>query len=161
MFANVDYDIGDIVTLHGGIRYTDSKIDFQGCTADSDGTLGTGLQNLINFLRGLGGLPSITIPVGGCVTLDAATLTPGLVVNNLDEDNVSWRAGIDVKPSSDLLLYASVSKGYKSGSFPLLSASDTLQFNPVTQEAVIAYELGFKATVLGSHRPDQRRRLLL
>lgn len=148
VFANLDYDIVDYVTLHGGIRYTDTTIDFAGCTADRGFALGQGIQNLLNAVRGGAGLPPIAIPPDSCVTIDATTLTVGEVRRELDEDNVSWRAGIDYKPNPDTLLYASVSKGYKSGSFPLLSASDAAQFNPVTQEAVTAYELGAKLTVL-------------
>jgi iron complex outermembrane receptor protein len=147
VFANVDYNIGDKIVLHGGVRYTDTAIRFAGCTADLGFTLGQGIQNLVNFIRGGAGLRPIVIPAGTCVTIDASTLTVGEVRRTLKEDNVSWRAGLDYKPSSDLLLYVSASKGYKSGSFPILSASDANQFNPVTQESVIAYETGFKASL--------------
>ncbi|TCU58522.1 outer membrane receptor protein involved in Fe transport [Novosphingobium sp. PhB57] len=148
VFANLDYDIGDRITLHGGIRYTDTKIDFAGCTADRGFALGQGIQNLLNAIRGGAGLDPISIAPGACVTIDASTLTAVEVQDSLDEDNVSWRAGVDFKPSKDALLYASVSKGYKSGSFPLLSASDANQFAPVKQESVTAYEIGAKLTLL-------------
>ncbi|WP_218647409.1 TonB-dependent receptor [Sphingobium lactosutens] len=148
VFANLDYDIGDSITLHAGVRYTKTNIDFAGCTADRGNALGFGIENLVNFIRGTVNLPAIDIPTDGCVTIDGTTLTVGEVQRSLNEDNVSWRAGIDYKPSRDVLLYASVSKGYKSGSFPLLSASDANQFNPVTQESVTAYELGTKLTLL-------------
>ncbi|WP_374549192.1 TonB-dependent receptor [Sphingobium yanoikuyae] len=148
VFANLDYDIGDTVTLHGGVRYTKTNIDFAGCTADRGFALGQGIQNLVNFIRSGAGLAPISIAEDACVTIDGSTLTVGEVQRTLDEDNVSWRAGIDYKPSKDVLLYASVSKGYKSGSFPMLSASDANQFNPVTQESITAYEVGAKLTVL-------------
>ncbi|GFE77151.1 TonB-dependent receptor [Novosphingobium sp. TCA1] len=148
VFANLDYDIGEMITLHGGIRYTDTKIDFAGCTADRGFALGQGIQNLLNAIRGGAGLDPISIAPGACVTIDASTLTAVEVQNSLNEDNVSWRAGVDFKPSKDTLLYASVSKGYKSGSFPLLSASDANQFAPVKQESVTAYEIGAKLTLL-------------
>lgn len=148
VFANLDYDIGDSITVHGGVRYTKTNIDFAGCTADRGNALGLGIENLINFIRGGAGLAPIDIPTNGCVTIDGSTLTVGEVRKSLDEDNISWRGGVDYKPSRDVLLYASVSKGYKSGSFPLLSASDANQFNPVTQESVTAYELGAKLTLL-------------
>ncbi|MGH6747660.1 TonB-dependent receptor [Novosphingobium sp.] len=148
VFANLDYDIGDRITLHGGIRYTDTKIDFAGCTADRGFALGQGIQNLLNAIRGGAGLDPISIAPGACVTIDASTLTAVEVQDSLDEDNVSWRAGVDFKPSKNALLYASVSKGYKSGSFPLLSASDANQFAPVKQESVTAYEIGAKLTLL-------------
>ncbi|MDB5699496.1 MAG: tonB dependent receptor family protein [Alphaproteobacteria bacterium] len=152
VFGNVDYDLARNITLHAGVRYTDAKIDFNGCTYD-DGTpsgagLAPGFQALLNFIRGSVGLPPISIARGACVTIDGTILQPvPLVVKKLNEDNVSWRLGVDVKPSDDVLLYANVSRGYKSGSFPLLSASDVNQFNPVRQESVTAYEVGFKATL--------------
>ncbi|QBM75064.1 TonB-dependent receptor [Sphingomonas sp. AAP5] len=146
-FANVDYKLGDKVTLHGGIRYTDTSIDYAGCTADRGFALGQGIQNLLNFIRGGAGLAPIAIPANSCVTINSATLTVGEVRNRLSQDNISWRAGIDYKPSRDLLLYVSASRGYKSGSFPILSASDANQLRPVTQESVLAYEAGVKATL--------------
>jgi iron complex outermembrane receptor protein len=148
VFANLDYDLGDKITLHGGVRYTKTNIDFAGCTADRGFALGQGIQNLVNFIRGGAELAPISIAEGACVTIDGSTLTVGEVQRTLNEDNVSWRAGVDYKPSKDILLYASVSKGYKSGSFPMLSASDANQFNPVTQESITAYEVGAKLTVL-------------
>lgn len=148
VFGNLDYDVGEKITLHGGVRYTKTDIDFGGCTADRGFALGQGIQNLVNSIRGGAGLTPIAIPPGGCVTIDASTLTVGQVDRTLSEDNVSWRAGADFKPNKDTLLYASISRGYKSGSFPLLSASDANQFNPVTQESVTAYELGTKLTLL-------------
>ena len=77
------------------------------------------------------------------------TFTTGLVGKSLDETNTSWRTGVDWKPTKDTLLYVNVSKGYKSGSFPILSASTSTQLNPVTQESVLAYEAGFKLKTLG------------
>jgi len=147
VFANVDYDLNDLITLHAGIRYTDSTIDFSGCTRDTDGTLANLFTNLLGAIRGGAGLDPITINQGECVTFPGTTLVPGVVVDKLSEDNVSWRLGIDLKPDEDTLVYASVSEGYKSGSYPTLSATDAYQFNPVTQESVLAYEVGLKATM--------------
>lgn len=89
VFANLDYDIGDTIRLHGGVRYTKTNIDFAGCTADRGNALGLGIENLVNFTRVGVGLPSIDIPTDGCVTIDDATLTVGEVRKSLDEDNMS------------------------------------------------------------------------
>ena len=148
VFANLDYDIADTITLHAGVRYTATDIDFAGCTADRGYALGQGIQNLVNAIRDGAGLDPITIAPDSCVTIFADTLTVGEVRNSLNEDNISWRGGIDFKPNPDTMIYASVSKGYKSGSFPMLSASDSHQFDPVTQESVLAYEIGTKLTLL-------------
>ena len=53
-----------------------------------------------------------------------------------------------------MLSYANVSKGYKSGSIPAVNSSTSAQIEPVTQESVLAYEVGFKSTLL-----DDRMRL--
>jgi len=46
------------------------------------------------------------------------------------------------------MLYANVSKGFKAGSFPLIGASNSLQYIPAKQESVLAYEAGVKTTQL-------------
>jgi iron complex outermembrane recepter protein len=151
-FANLDFDVTSTITLHAGARYTDARIGFNGCTYD-DGTadgagLRLGIQALANLIRGSVGLPSIVVPVGGCIVLDGNTLAPvDPVRNRLNQKNVSWRGGVDYKPNDSTLMYFNVSRGYKSGSFPLLSATDVNQFNPVSQESVTAYELGGKVSL--------------
>jgi outer membrane receptor protein involved in Fe transport len=55
--------------------------------------------------------------------------------------------GVDFKPNDDLLFYANAAEGYKGGSFPVLGAATNVQYTPVTQESVLAYEAGFKASV--------------
>ena len=137
-FANIDYDVLPAVTLHAAARYTKADLAFSGCTGDSgDGALASAW----NHVFGTDALP------GQCVTL-SPTFTTGSVSKSLDQDNVSWRTGIDWKPADGALLYANVSKGYKSGSFPILSASVSSQLDPVSQESVLAYETGFKLTAL-------------
>lgn len=42
------------------------------------------------------------------------------------------------------LIYATVSRGFKAGSFPNINATTFASLQPVTQEAVTAYELGIK-----------------
>src|SRR3546814_6810997 len=68
--------------------------------------------------------------------------------DTLKEDNFSWRLGVNYKPNRDVLIYALASRGYKSGSFPTVPASTTAQFAPVSQESVMAYEIGTKISAL-------------
>jgi outer membrane receptor protein involved in Fe transport len=154
VFGNADYQIGKL-TLHGGARYTDSAIDFRGSTCDLDGGLAAGISTLLNVIRGGVGLAALpAVPQGGCVTIfdnpaQSNFLTTGIVSSRLHQHNVSWKGGVDFKPSRDTMLYVSISKGYKSGSYPLLSASGASQLDPVTQESLLSYEAGFKAALLG------------
>lgn len=144
VFGNVDFEVTDTIKLSAGARYTDSRNKFEGCTFDSgDGNGASVFGPLWDLLRG----SSIPIAPGGCLTVDA-NLTPTVVHDNLNEDNVSWRAGVEWKPASRTLFYANVSKGYKAGGFPSLGATSTAQFRPAKQESLLAYEAGFKTLLL-------------
>jgi outer membrane receptor protein involved in Fe transport len=148
-FVSGDYMVADNIKLYGGVRYARSDDKFNGCTADSgDGIAAEDFGFLQNFIRAGAGLPpNPAILPGGCITTNAA-FVPGLVRGALNQDNVSWRAGAEWTPASRLLVYANVSKGYKAGGFPDLAASLASQFSPASQESVLAYEAGFKATLL-------------
>jgi iron complex outermembrane recepter protein len=82
---------------------------------------------------------------GRCFSLNANNVPGGvLFTDTLRENNLSWRSGVDYKVAANSLLYANISRGYKAGSFPILAAATTSQFQPVTQESVTAYEGGLK-----------------
>ena len=139
-FASLTYKLTDTLSVQGAGRYTSENLDFNGCMADGGGPLGF----RIAFPPG--------IPPGGCLTLQANGQS-GLYTTPLDQNNVSWRGSVNWKITPDALLYANVTKGFKSGSFGTLPAVSYLQFKPVSQESVIAYETGFKATV-AQHKLD-------
>jgi outer membrane receptor protein involved in Fe transport len=136
-FANADYVFGP-VTAHAGIRYTKDKRSFAGCLADNGDGTGAALFNAI-----LGS----SIAPGGCLTV-LPSGSPGLVTQQLKEDNVSWRLGLDYQASLGILAYVNVSKGYKSGSYQDVNAAVFSQYAPATQESVLAYEAGIKASFL-------------
>jgi iron complex outermembrane recepter protein len=150
-FANVEYDIGKLTVKVGG-RYTKSRIDSSECGFDDSGSpINTGpLFYDILFGGALGPY------AGQCYQINntpdtyngVAPGASGRFTDTLKEDNFSWRVGLDYKPVQDVLLYANVAKGYKAGSYPTLSASLFSQYLPVTQESVLSYEAGFKATLL-------------
>jgi iron complex outermembrane receptor protein len=151
-FGNLDLDIGKF-TLHGGLRYTKADLDYSGCTKVNDDSSGAAITTLFNNLRvarGLSVLPLLT--KGQCQSLDA-TLTPNLRTGTFNQDNLSWRGGIDFKPTKDVLLYANISRGYKAGSVPAPGAINLEEFDPVSQESVLAYEVGFKLS-LAHHMVD-------
>jgi iron complex outermembrane recepter protein len=140
-FANLDLAVSDTVTLHAGLRYTDTSDRFTGCTGNSaNGSLAIGLGILSQ------GDPFALGPNPVCTQLDAS-LKPTITNATLAEDNLSWRLGIDFKPDSQTLLYANISRGYKIGAFPLIPASSVAQYSPVTQEKLTAYEAGFKLSL--------------
>ena len=148
IFGNVALPVVDSLTFRAGARYSDTQGSNRFCAKDpGDGEVfSPAFTILTNIFRGAAGLDPITIAPGGCVTLDE-NLNPGLQTVHLDEDNLSWRLGLDWKPTPDLLIYANVSKGYKGGSFPFLGATQALQAGAARQESVQAYEIGFKASL--------------
>lgn len=113
VFGNLDYEIVRGVTLTGGLRYTDTEQQIDGCT----------------FVGGF------------CAT--------GANINDTQkQDNVSWRAGVNFKPTEDVLVYGIVSRGYKAGLFPAIFAFTAAQISPVRQEKLTSYEIGAKVSFL-------------
>lgn len=149
-FANIEYEILPDLRLQAGARYTENKRTFEGCTYDIPGPndqLAAAFEYLQEILRG-----AVTpIPPGGCVTLDENIMPADpAVLGSLKEDNISWRAGINYRTGNSGLVYATISKGYKAGSFPTSATATTEQFKPVRQESLMAYEIGFKQPIAGN-----------
>jgi iron complex outermembrane recepter protein len=149
IFANVEYPVLDNVTLQLGARYNETSRKSNGCTRDSgNGDLAAIFTTIQTVFSGFGikTTPIVAIQPGECITLDAA-FNPGLFEGELDEDNISWRGGINWDVTPDTLIFANASKGFKAGSYPLVAASSSVQFTPVPQEELLAYEVGFKSRV--------------
>jgi outer membrane receptor protein involved in Fe transport len=66
----------------------------------------------------------------------------------LNQNNVSWEAGLDWKFDPTTLVYLHISQGYKGGSFPTVAMSSSAQAVPVSQEDLLSYEVGVKGTWL-------------
>ncbi len=146
VFGNLEYHLLDNLSVHGSARYTKTVNDHVGCQRAPDAAAANTFTAFERLRRG--GVGVVPINVGDCSTLDPVNFLPTLVVDSLSEDNVSWRFGIDWTPIERTLLYATVSKGYKAGSFPNIGAVSTRSLAPAVQEAVTAYEAGFKSRLL-------------
>jgi outer membrane receptor protein involved in Fe transport len=144
VFGNLEWNASETLTFQAGGRYTDQKRPFNGCLADA-GAGAIGVRAGIPFAllsEALSGTPT-TIPEGGCMTL-GDDFKPTLVESSLDEDNFSWRLVADWHPTPDTLIYASATKGYKSGSYSFVPALAASQYTPAKQESLMAFEVGFK-----------------
>ncbi|WP_255326516.1 TonB-dependent receptor [Sphingobium sp. EM0848] len=113
-FSEWTYEVLDGLRLTAGLRYSEDK-------RDSNGSL-----TVFNFMPPPNGA-NLVIPVNAKKKWDA--LTP--------------KFGIDYRPSEDVMLYASVTRGFKSG--VLLAGNPNPPVNP---EYVWSYEAGFKTTLL-------------
>ena len=160
-FGNIEYRVTDNLSVLGGIRYTKNNRSAENCGYDASAaqnlskTFGNadvvpdfGFYDLQTVFAGFGlpvG-PHKVVQPGQCMVL-GADFTPVLEPfrQKLNQDNLSWRAGVNYKFDQGTLLYATVSQGYKSGIFAAIAPSTTVQWEPAVQEKVIAYEAGFKA----------------
>ena len=148
VFGSVDLNLSDTIIAHGGVRYTKADLSFAACSRAADPVSAASLTALFNILRrGAGRAPIPPLAVGQCLTVDE-TLTPTELVDEFNQDNISWRAGLDWKPAPQTLVYVNVSRGYKSASVPTPPALGVAGYRPVTQETVLAYEGGFKLPIV-------------
>ena len=103
----------------------------------------TGVSTINQYLQpGQPGGPGINVGPGNCGTTGPAPTynpLPNGFTANLDEDNVSWRGGLNWKPTPDILVYGNVSRGYKAGVFPTVATSAYTQLTPAKQEQLVAY----------------------
>lgn len=77
---------------------------------------------------------------------DGGSTVPGVdVPNEADTDEVTWRLAAEYAVQEDLLLYASISTGYKAGLLGAIFNTLNNQYVFVEPETVISYELGFKS----------------
>ena len=138
-FATAHKPLTGKLSLDLGIRYTRQNRRFAGCLSDPLYAAVTAI-----IFPSPPGAPPLADP-DNCATLDAATFQrAGLIKQRLNESNLSWRAGLNWRPSARDLIYGNVTRGYKGGAFTPLPALLSSQLQPVSQEKVTAYEMGYK-----------------
>lgn len=142
-FVNGEYDLSSQFTVRAGARYTDAKDNATICGySPGNGNVAT----LFNILGGLLGTVPFT-PIGptSCYTLNQNYVPGEPYSSTLKQSNVPWKVGLDFHLDDTTLFYANISRGFKAGSYPSLSAATYKQLVPVTQESVTSYEVGIKA----------------
>ena len=115
-FAQGSFAVTEQITLTAGIRYTSEKKKFD--------------QIATNFSL-VTGLPNATYPR----------------TYSTDNTYKAWtpKFGIELRPTDGLLIYASATKGFKSGGFNFSSANAAQGFDP---EMLWSYEAGAKLDLL-------------
>lgn len=146
-FGSLDFALIDGLKLAGALRYTERGDRFSGCLADT-GDAGGIRDGFAALSSALSGSPTVIAP-GACVTLGDDDKPSGLVHRSLDEHNVSFRTSIAWQVAPQYLAYASVTQGYKAGSFDTLPAIRPAQLDPVQQERLLAYEAGLRGSWFG------------
>src|SRR5206468_4096046 len=112
-FGSLDFKLTHQLTLQASARYSKQDRNHQGCGADAgDGQLSDAMGIIATAVYGT----PTRAPNGGCIAI-LGDGKVGMVRNSLNQDNVSWRGSINYKPTTDTLIYASITKGHKAGSF--------------------------------------------
>jgi outer membrane receptor protein involved in Fe transport len=152
VYASGDYPILKNLSLEGGVRFTQENKTGGVCGDDGgDGTWAQVAYQLQYFYHPPSTDPAAS-PPGTCASTGAGPTynSPpggGLIYSTLDQNNVSWKVGLNWKPIVDTLIYATISQGWKGGSYPTVALASEVQTKPVTQEGLLSYEAGFKTTL--------------
>ena len=160
VFGNVDFHVTPQLTLSAGARYTWVKQSLSGCVYGNEQFNGllAFIAGAYRGLAGLGPVPAGYFAPGTCATINDNVPNvqnpngPGLVPDNLPiflnssqkEKNFSWRGSASYKLTDDSLIYATVSRGFKAGVFPVQPNLVNSEATPVVQEKLTSYEAGAK-----------------
>lgn len=121
IFFNANYQLPTAVTAHifGGIRYTgdDREVQFRTRLISATGAITCRVEGA---------------PAGNCSLQRNATFRAP-----------TWTGGVDIKPIDQVLLYGSVSRGYRSGGFSGRATAASQQ-NPYQPEYATSFEVGTK-----------------
>lgn len=132
-FGSLDFHLSDTVTLVTGLRYTDEEIAFKGGTTAllAGGPLET-TQDVLNAPP---------------EQLDDLGIPLTFIDDTVKDNNTSGRIALEIRPNDDLLIYGSVSTGFKSGGFYGDFTVEQGELLPYGPETVTSYEIGAKSTL--------------
>jgi iron complex outermembrane receptor protein len=132
VFGQYEYQITDQWEVALGLRYTDEQKDYQYFQSES--------------FAGFGLLYDFSPATAGELT-------------EIDDDNVSGKLSVNYRPNDDVMIFASVARGFKSGGFNagFIDTGDPsvgrpplpLEDVPFDEEKLTAYEIGAKTDWLG------------
>ena len=164
LFTHNIFAITDTVDLTVGLRYTNERKKFNATFGNDNAVCGLQQASLSSLLTSpLGALAGGLIGLS-CQGNSTAELNNVSINDKRSESEFTGTAVLSWKPTEDLLLYASYSRGYKAGGFnldrsalksPIVSFASVggaqnltgnLQFD---SELVTAYELGAKLDLPG------------
>lgn len=159
-FGQIDYRPVDLVSFTIGGRYTKERKLFEGGQQDLNGFNYKlfGCANPNGTILPFGDFPLAPPQAAGGPPCFAALSFPDPTnptrlyvpgVNRKSFSNFSPKAGIQLHPSDDLLIYGSWSKGYKTGGYTTRLSNPQGNFAPdFNEEKATTYEVGVKSTLL-------------
>lgn len=137
VYAEATYDLTSSLSVVGGLRYTwDSAHYFGGRSIFYDDA---GNARLVLVSGNPGGDPVVLAP---------GTALPPTLSQRGKSKALTGRGIVNYKPAEDVMVYASYSRGYRSGTFNGLAYASPAQVYFVPPENVNAYEAGVKSRFL-------------
>lgn len=139
-FTHLNYRFSDQFSITLGGRYTDERKQFEGFQRDPNGflyklVLGKQLNEITEADRIALGFPDPTDPLRFYPT--------GL--NKKKFTDFSPRIGLEFKPSDDVMLYASFSRGYKTGGWTTRLSNPETVAPDFDEETAKSWEGGIKS----------------
>lgn len=172
-FGQLDYKVNDFLSFTVGGRYTRESKSFEGGQQEVNGVFyklvgsaafaGTPLGDIAlnNICADTNGnvFPDAVLPgFGGATcrqvlgyptvnnTNPLRVYAPG--INRQKFNNFSPKFGVQLHPSEDVLIYGSLSKGYKTGGWTTRYTTPQTTVADFGPEKATTYELGVKSTLL-------------
>ncbi|WDA39823.1 TonB-dependent receptor [Erythrobacter sp. BLCC-B19] len=138
LFGQATYEITEQLSLTGGLRYTWDKLRFSHTRAPA--------VNLATGLPAAGPGTNLN-PAGGLIANGGNGTNTSR--GSTDNGNLSGRAAIQFKPSDDVMLYGSYTRGYKGPAFNVFF-NHTAPNNavPIDEELSDSFEIGVKSQFL-------------
>jgi len=133
LFANVEWHLNERLSLVTGLRLTWEERSYVGGTTD------------LNPL----GFSFLCIPAGLCTPGVPGPAQLSFIDDRISDTNLSGRIALEFHPTPRSMLYASVSRGVKSGGFFSGITTSNLELQPYRPEQLTAYEIGGRAELAG------------
>ncbi|MDP9064519.1 MAG: TonB-dependent receptor [Pseudomonadota bacterium] len=149
-FFNTALTVLPTVTLRAGVRFTQDKISVRNFYALEGGLLAPPAGYAPDTGPTLWTQTIPNVPSASYVQYSPSLVPPGGVSPPLrqDNNNVSFKAGADWKPSDALLTYVSFSQGYRGAAFNGQAFNAPAELNFASPEKLTSYEIGAKSEFL-------------
>jgi len=153
LFGQVDWRLNDLIGLTAGARYTKEKKAFEGGQQDLNGFNYKlfGCSGANGVITPGGTFPLAPVPCQAALTYPDPTnpvrvYAPG--VNRQSFSNFSPKLGVQLHPADDVMVFASWSKGYKTGGWTTRLTNPQPDDQPFAEEKATTWEAGFKTRLL-------------
>ena len=146
VFLNTTFELNSQFTLHAGARYTKDQVTISNFYALEGGPLAPGPTG---FTPDGGVMAYWTQTIGSqpatFTNYQQGTAPQGPLLNlSQDNNNTSFRAGLDWKPAEGVLAYLNISQGYRGAAFNGQAFNFPEEANFADPEKLTSFEVGLK-----------------